>query len=99
MKHASAASIDYRQTLLQRLKDPAYAAEYLSACLDEDEKTFLVGLRDVADAHGGLRRLSKKARLNREHLFRMLSKSGNPKLHSVRELIAAVGLKLILQPA
>ena len=99
MKPASSPSVSYHDDLMRRLKDPKYAAGYLSACLEEDEKTFLVGLRDVAEARGGIRKLSKKTRLNREHLFRMLSKSGHPQLHSIRELVGAVGLKLTLQPA
>jgi probable addiction module antidote protein len=99
MKRQASPSISYRDDLLRRLKDPKYAAAYVSACLEDDEETFLVALRDVAEAHGGLRQLARKTHLNREHLFRMLSKSGNPNLHSLRLLVGAVGLKLTLQPA
>jgi probable addiction module antidote protein len=92
----------YYDDLMRRLKDPEYAAAYLTACLedeDEDEGGFLLALRDVADAYGGVRALAKKTGLNREHMFRMLSKSGNPNLNSLRQLVAAVGMKLVLQPA
>ena len=99
MKSSVKPSVSYHDDLMRRLKDPEFAAGYLSECLEDDEATFLLGLRDVAEAHGGLRRLSRKTRLNREHLFRMLSKSGNPHLHSLRQLVRAVGLKLTLQPA
>ena len=99
MKRPASPSISYRDDLLRRLKDPRYAADYLSACLEDDEATFLIALRDVADAHGGIRHLAGKTHLNREHLFRMLSKSGNPNLHSLRQLVGAIGLKLTLQPA
>ena len=99
MKPAAKPSVSYREDLLRRLKDPAFAAGYLSKCLEDDEATFLIALRDVAEAHGGIRRLAGKTHLNREHLFRMLSKSGNPHLHSLRQLVRAVGLKLALQPA
>ena len=99
MKRPVSPSISYRDDLLRRLKDPQYAAAYLSACLEDDEATFLIALRDVADAHGGIRHLAGKTHLNREHLFRMLSKSGNPNLHSLRQLVGAIGLKLTLQPA
>jgi len=86
---------------MRRLKDPKYAAAYLTACMedDDDEGGFLLALRDVADAQGGVRALAKKTGLNREHLFRMLSKSGNPQLHSLRQLAEAIGMKLVLQPA
>jgi probable addiction module antidote protein len=99
MKAAVNPSVSYREDLIRRLKDPKFAAGYLSKCLEDDEATFLVALRDVAEAHGGIRLLAKKTDLNREHLFRMLSKSGNPGLHSLRQLVGAVGLKLTLQPA
>lgn len=99
MKAPSKPSVGYREDLLLRLKDPEFAAGYLSKCLEDDEATFLVALRDVAEAHGGIRKLAGKTDLNREHLFRMLSKTGNPHLHSLRQLVAAVGLKLTLQPA
>ena len=99
MKTPVSASVSYREDLLRRLKDPRFAAGYLSKCLEDDEATFLVALRDVAEAHGGIRQLARKTHLNREHLFRMLSKSGNPHLHSLRQLVSAVGLKLTLQPA
>ncbi len=99
MKIPIKPSADYHEDLLRRLKNPAFAAGYLSRCLEDDEATFLVALRDVAEAHGGLRELARKSDLNREHLFRMLSKAGNPNLHSLRQLVGAVGLKLTLQPA
>lgn len=99
MRTGIKASVDYRTDLLRRLKDPKFAADYLSGCLEDDDATFLLALRDVVEAHGGVGRLAVRTRLNREHLFRMLSKSGNPHLNSLRRLAGAVGLKLALRPA
>jgi len=85
----------YHDDLIKRLKNPRYALGYLNACLeDPDEGVFLLALRHVAEAHGGLRRLAKKAKLNREHLFRMLSKNGNPRLESLRHLAGVFGWRL-----
>jgi probable addiction module antidote protein len=93
-------AVSYHDDLLQRLKDPGYAVGYLNDCLDdEDDGVFLLAVRDVAQVHGGLRHLAKTAGLNREHLFRMLSKSGNPRLHSLRQVVEALGFKLVLQTA
>lgn len=93
-------SVDYRDDLLRRLKNPRYAVGYLNACLqDDDDGVFLLALRDVAQVHGGLRSIAGKTHLNREHLFRMLSKKGNPRLHSLRQLIGTFGFKLTLQAA
>ena len=89
----------YREGLLESLKDRREAARYLNACLDdEDPRVFLLALRDVADAHGGLRVLSQKTRLNRESLYRMLSRSGNPSLESLGAVLNALGLDLAIRP-
>ena len=88
----------YRESLLESLKDPGEAAQYLNACLeDDDPRVFLLALRDVAEAHGGIRALSREARLNRESLYRMLSKSGNPSLDSLSAVLHACGLRLAVQ--
>ena len=58
---------------------------------------FLLALRDVADARGGIRSLSRDAHLNRESLYRMLSKSGNPSLDSLAAVLSACGLRLAVQ--
>jgi len=90
----------YRESLLESLRNPEEAADYLNACLDDDDaRVFLLALRDVADAHGGIRALSRDTRLNRESLYRMLSKSGNPSLESLAAVLNACGLRLAVQSA
>ena len=90
----------YRESLLESLRNPDEAAEYLNACLeDEDARVFLLGLRDVAEARGGIRALSSSAKLNRESLYRMLSKSGNPSLDSLAAVLNACGLHAIRRSA
>jgi len=90
----------YRENLLESLKNPEEAAQYLNACLeDEDARVFLLALRDVADAHGGVRAVSSAAQLNRESLYRMLSRSGNPSLESLDAVLSACGLRLAVQSA
>ncbi len=89
----------YRESLLKSLSDPDEAAHYLNACLEDgDDRVFLLALRDVADAHGGIRTLSRYTHLNRESLYRMLSKSGNPSLDSLTAVLNACGLRLAIQP-
>jgi DNA-binding phage protein len=49
----------YKENLLESLQDPEAAAEYLTACLDDgDVDVFLLALRDVAEAQGGIRKLA-----------------------------------------
>lgn len=88
----------YRESLMESLRNPEEAAQYLNACLeDDDARVFLLALRDVADARGGIRSLSRGTHLNRESLYRMLSKSGNPSLDSLAAVLNACGLRLAVQ--
>ena len=91
---------DYQETLLEVLQDPDEAQAYLNACLmDEDPRVFLLALKDVLQARGGdMATLAKRANLNRENLYRMLSEKGNPKLTSIIAVLNAVGLHLSVQP-
>jgi DNA-binding phage protein len=57
-KRKAAPTVDYRQHLLKDLKDTDYAAGYLTAALEEGEDVFLLALRDVAQAHGGITALA-----------------------------------------
>ncbi len=41
---------DFKSDLLDRLKDPNYAGEYLLACLEESRELFFHGVRNVFEA-------------------------------------------------
>ena len=55
-----AKTVDYRERLLARLKDPEEAAAYINAAFEEKDmpEVLLLALRDVAEANG----ISKVAR-------------------------------------
>jgi len=50
-------------------------------------------LRDVAEAQKGMTRVSADAHVNRENLYRMLSKVGNPRYLNFRSVLRALHLK------
>ena len=89
---------DYKNDLLKRLSDPDYAAGYLSACAEEGQGEVLLGLRNVTEALGGVAQLAADTELNREGLYRMLSKDGNPRLSSLFTILNAVGLQFNCVP-
>ena len=94
-----APSLPYENWLIARLKDPAEAAAYLEAVIDEgDPGALMIALRQVAQAQGGVARIARKAKLSREATYRMLSKSGNPELRSFKALLKATGLRLAVVP-
>jgi len=94
-----ARSLLYDNWLIGRLKDPSEAAAYLEAAIEDGNAAVLMlALRQVAQAQGGVARIARKARLTREATYRMLSKSGNPELRSLRALLKATGLRLAVKP-
>lgn len=87
-------AVEYKPTLLKKLRDLEYAAGYLTAAMDEGEDTFLLALRDVAQANAGLASLARATRLNRENLYDMLSEQGNPRLKSITAILEHLGLQV-----
>lgn len=85
----------YQPDLIESLKDAREAKEYLNAALEEDDpELFLLALRNVAEAQGGVASLAEKTKLNRESLYRMLSERGNPEFRSLDTLLHALGFRL-----
>lgn len=93
----SKTSTSYREGLVKDLVNPEEAAAYLNAALEEgSQEVFLMALRDIAEAKG-MARLSKKAHLNRENMYRMLSRRGNPQLSSLTSILETAGLRLAVE--
>ena len=85
----------YQPDLIESLRDSEEAEEYLNAALEEDDpELFLLALRNVAEAQGGVAQLAEKAKLNRESLYRMLSDRGNPEFRSLDALLHALRFRL-----
>lgn len=93
----------FRDYLKEKLKDPAEAVSYLNTALEEYEKdkdteAFLIALRTVTEVKGGITELAKKTDLNRQHLYRTLSKRGNPRLNTLEAVLHGLGFRLSIVP-
>ncbi len=92
-------SLPYEPWLIGRLKNPAEAAAYLEAVLEEgSQAAIMLALRQVAQAQGGVATIARKAKLTREATYKMLSKSGNPELRSLSAVLKATGLRIAVKP-
>ena len=90
---------DHQKSLLETLKDPREAAEYLNAALEEgDNELFLLALKNVVKA-SGVTNIARKTHLNRENLYKMLSEKGNPELTSLWSILSSIGLKMSIDTA
>ena len=88
-------STAYQPDLIKSLRDPGEAEEYLNAALEEnDQELFLLALRNVAEAQGGVAQLAEKSKFNRASLYRMLSERGNPEFRNLEALLHALGFRL-----
>ena len=84
----------YRDDLIEDLKNPKTAIRYLNAVLEDgDQDAFLLALRYVAEAQGGMTKLARTAKMNRVNLYRMLSKRGNPELVNLGSILHAMGFR------
>lgn len=89
----------YQDYLIESLRNKKEAIAYLNAALmDEDERVFLLALKNVIEAQGGIiAEIARETGLNRENLHRMLSKKGNPKIANIRSVLNTLGLELAIQ--
>lgn len=78
-------------------EDPTMAVDYLRTAFDEldeegGETAFLIALRHVVEAQGGMAAVAEKAKVSRESLYRALSPKGNPTLRTMTAVIKATGV-------
>lgn len=92
-------SMPYEEELYQWLQEPANAAEYLNAAIEDGDKdVMLLALRQVAQARGGMTAVAERAHVGRESLYKMLSTKGNPAFLNIANVLHGMGLRLTVAP-
>ena len=98
------ASVPYEPRLKRRLAaDPEQASLYLQAAMEEafkanDPGIFQVALKDVAEARGSITSLARETGLNRQHLYRIMSRAGNPSFTGLWRMLRVFGLSFSVIP-
>jgi len=96
------AAVDHNATMIEELRaDPDYANAYLANALEEINESgglggFLVALRQIIEARGGISEAAKKSGLARQSIYRALSPNGNPTITTLAQLAAVAGLQFTL---
>jgi probable addiction module antidote protein len=91
---------DYKEHLLESLKDPKERVAYLNAALkDKDSRVFLVALKDVIDSCGGISKIAKESSSNRESLYKTLSLKRNPHFANLLAMLRALGFEVCIYSA
>ena len=93
----------FREIFVEQLQDPEFAYEYIKLALEEYEEDkdmpfFLDTLRALTDAQGGISKLAAKTKLNRQHLYRILSPEGNPTLETIGVILRGLGFRFSVVP-
>lgn len=92
----------FRESLIEDLNNPEEAISYLQVALEEYEKdhdiaAFLLALKTVTIASGGISTLANRTRLNRQNLYRILSPQGNPRLSTLENILHGLGFRLSIE--
>jgi len=61
---------------------------------EQDGEAFLIALKDVVEATGGVSGLAGRVGIKRPSLYRILSKHGNPTLATLQEILKPLGLRV-----
>lgn len=98
-KHIIDNTVSYQDEFIETLKNPEEAFGYLQIAMEEyqednDAEALLVALKNVALAQGGITKLARKTHLNRQNLYNILSKKGNPRLDTFGAILKGLGFKL-----
>jgi probable addiction module antidote protein len=88
---------DQGKWLTEQLRDPELCVAYLNAALAEgDQAAFMLALRNVAKARGGVAAMARETGMNRVALSRALSQAGNPELRNLTKILEASGLEFMV---
>jgi len=91
------ASRPYEKTLTDILRTPEDMTAYLNESMeDEDPRVFLMALQDVVRLQG-MSQVSRKAGVNRQSLYKVLSGDRNPRVDTLNKVLHALGLRLAVE--
>lgn len=82
------------------LQDLEFASSYLEDALREGMTDFIIALRNVTDANGGVGKLSEISNLARESLYKTLPQSGesSPYFSTIQQILTSLGFELSITP-
>jgi len=98
---AKQKAVSHDDAMVAELREnPDYAEIYLQTALEDIYEeggitAFLITLRRVVEARGGISEISRKSGLSRQQLYKTLSEKGNPTLTTLTEITRAAGVRLI----
>jgi DNA-binding phage protein len=95
---------NYEDALIKRLKNKKYAVGLLhhafeESCNDGNWKAFGLILAQIIEAQGTKQEFARKAKVSRQHLYRLFGKNCNPTLATLLPVLAELDCKLTITSA
>ncbi len=89
----------YRDYLIERLSNREEAIGYFQAALEEyqndgDTLAFLIALRSIAEAQGGLDELARRTHTAPDLLVKILAREDESHLDTIRVILDVLGCRL-----
>lgn len=89
----------FQDYLVEKLRQPEEAENFINAAIaeyetDGDTKSLMLAIRYLAEAKGGLAKLSTKTHLNRQNLYKILTGKTTPNLSTTFTILNGLGYNL-----
>lgn len=93
---------DFEPYLLEQLKDPEFAAEFLNAAIeefiiDQDIRAFNAILSSLVRA-GNVSKIAEDCNMSRSQIYRMIRGDCEPNLLKILKILNAIGFQLKAHP-
>lgn len=93
----------FQDYLVKKLQEPKESQAFLDAAIeayeeDGDMEAFMLSLRYLAEAKGGISKLSEATHLNRQNLYKILTGKTSPKLDTAFSIIRGLGYSFRAEP-
>ncbi len=91
---------DLQDFLKVELQNPKLAAAYLKAAFeDEDERVFLLAVRDVLEARGeSIACFAQENNLSKSSLYRIFSQKTKPSMSKLISILHGIGFEVAFHP-
>jgi len=91
---------DFHDLLMESLRDPEDARIFLSVILEEyeedgDTEAFLLALKDVIEAQGGIDKITEYTKLSRQDINDFFTNKDNLRFDILETILQALGFHLI----
>jgi probable addiction module antidote protein len=89
---------DFSAWRSRKLAEPANAANFLNAALEDSPEIFLAAVKEVVKARESVTVVASMAGVAPETLHRTFSASGNPTLDTLSSVLGVLGLRISITP-